>query len=85
MTEEQINAFMDTIDISIVNGRYIHVLRNIRDGVDHEVHEYITKGGDIGYQVIFYKEEDGQECICSRGYGVQSTERTYDWVVNINE
>ncbi len=58
-------------------GKYKQVKRGNKN---HEVHEYVAPNG-TGYQVLFYKEDEGKKYFKSKGYGPEADSRTFDWTL----
>jgi len=63
--------------------RYTQVVRkrDKSEGLDFAVHEYSGALGE-GYQVILFKEKDGETWVKSQGYGAEADSRTFDWRLN---
>lgn len=59
--------------------KYRHIKRAVVADVDFEVTEYVAPGEEVGYQIIIHKESEGMKYTMSRGYGVESKSRTWDW------
>ena len=84
----EINTLLDTIADEqsthiVSNTNYKQYFRTSETNFDYSVTEY--KNGHIGYQVIFYKTDNGKEYIKSVGYGNESESRTKDWTEIIND
>lgn len=67
------------------NGKYVQVARGATlpgttaPNYEAEIHEYRTATGEIGWQLFYYREENGSNYVKSLGAGPEAEARTYDW------
>nr|AKH46387.1 hypothetical protein [uncultured marine virus] len=80
MTQEEANTFFGTVEQTLVGDKYVRVDRAIVDGVDYKQDEYVCCCGTPGYSTTIYKTEDEKEYRCSKGYGMEADDRTFDWI-----
>jgi len=56
-------------------GRYKHIPKTTIGGEEISVTEYETAKGEVGYQIIYYKDGVAYK---SEGFGVEAESRTYE-------
>ena len=81
MTElEKFNEVKTNQDEFIkINRKYKYSKRQQNNGLDYQVTEYLTPNGEVGFNVLFFKTENGKRYFKSIGFGPEGESRTFDW------